>query len=237
MVLDAATGAVLSEYHAHDRRSPASLTKIMTALVVLERSADLAAVVTVPEAVTALRASTLMGVPPGERVTVRDLLYGLLLPSGNDAAVALATHVAGSEPAFVALMNQRARELGLRDTQFTNSHGLDFRDWGSPYTSAYDLAVMTQAAVSNATFRQIVATRSYVAPGERAAYPMQNLNTLLGGYAGADGVKIGWTRRAGNTIAASAARGGRRIITVALGSTNRNGDARLLLDVGFAAGS
>ena len=182
---------------------------------------------------TTLRASTVMGVQPGEHVTVRDLLYGLMLPSGNDAAVALAWHVDGSEQAFVARMNARARALGLRDTSFVNPHGLDFQSWAGGYTSAYDLAVMTRAALENGTFRQIVATRTWTARTDRNVYLLQTQNGLLGAYPGADGVKIGWTRRAGQTMVASAARDGHRLIAVVLGSTNRTGDARRLLDEGW----
>lgn len=232
LVMEDATGAVLLEHNAQEHRSPASTTKIMTALLVLERAA-LDEVVTVPAAVDTLRASTLMGVKPGERLTVRNLLLGMLLPSGNDAAIALATHVAGDEPAFARLMNQRAQQLGLEDTQFTNSHGLDFRDWGSPYTSAYDLAVISRAAMANPEFRNLVAARSYQAQGEQAAYGALNGNTLLRTYPGADGVKIGWTRRAGHTIVASAVRNGRRLVAVVLGSTARDADAARLLDEGF----
>jgi D-alanyl-D-alanine carboxypeptidase len=230
--MDAASGAVLAEHNLHARRSPASVTKIMTALLVVERT-DLDAVATVPDAVTQLRASTLMGVRPGERLTVRDLLYGLMLPSGNDAAVALATHVAGDEPAFVAMMNQRALALGMRDTQFANSHGLDFRDWGSPYTSAADLALLTRAALQQPEFRTVFGARSYTAHGEQAAYPLRNLNTFLTAYSGADGAKIGWTRRAGNTMVAAATRASRSLIVVVLGSAARDADARRLLDEGF----
>ena len=231
-VLDVSTGTVLLEHNAHERRSPASVLKVMTALVTVER-ADLDAVATVPQAVTLLRASTLMGVQPGEHVTVRDLLYGLMLPSGNDAAVALAWHVDGSEAAFVARMNARARALGLRDTNFVNPHGLEFRDWAGGYTSAYDLAVITRVAMENEDFRRIVAARTWTARTDRGVYVLRTENGLLGSYAGADGVKIGWTRRAGQTMVASATRDGRRLIAVVLGSANRTGDARRLLDQGW----
>lgn len=231
-VLDASTGAVLLEHNAQERRSPASLLKIMTALVTIERG-TLDAVVTVPEAVTLLRASTAMGVQPGEHVTVRDLLYGLMLPSGNDAAVALAWHVDGSEGAFVARMNARARTLGLRDTSFVNPHGLDFQSWAGGYTSAYDLAVIARAAMENETFRQIAVTRAWTARTDRNVYLLQTQNGLLGAYPGADGVKIGWTRRAGQTMVASAVRDGRRLIAVVLGSASRTEDARRLLDEGW----
>lgn len=232
VVMEAETGAVLAEHYAHERRSPASLTKIMTALVVLER-AGVDELVTVPQEVTTLRASTLMRVPPGERLTVLDLLYGLMLPSGNDAGIALAVHVAGSEAAFAGMMNARGRELGMANTRFLNSHGLDFREWGSPHTTAYDLALATRAAMEHETFRRVVAARSHTAQGVQGVYGLRNINSFLSAYRGATGAKTGWTRRAGATIAATATRNGRSLIAIALGATDRDGDARRLLDFGY----
>lgn len=232
VVMEADTGAVLAEHYPHERRSPASLTKIMTALVVLEW-VGLDELVTVPEEVTTLRASTLMRVPPGERLTVLDLLYGLMLPSGNDAGIALAVHVAGSEAAFAGLMNARAQELGMTNTRFLNSHGLDFREWGSPYTTAHDLALVTRTAMQHEPFRRIVAARAHTAQGVLGSYPLRNINSFLAAYRGATGTKTGWTRRAGATIAATATRNGRSLIAVALGAADRDGDARRLLDFGY----
>ena len=164
IVVDAATGAVLAEHQAHQRRPVASLTKIMTALLVLEQ-ARLDEVVTVDDAISRLsRRSTVMGVVPGEQLTVRDLLYGMMLPSGNDAALALAIHVGGAESAFVGMMNERADGLEMRNTHFANSHGLDSRR-GNHYSSAYDLSLLTRVAMENATFREIVGTYSWSAQG------------------------------------------------------------------------
>lgn len=232
LVMEASSGKVLEEQNPHERRSPASLTKIMTALVVLER-AKLEDVVTVPEEVKALRASTLVGVEPGERLTVHQMLQGLLLPSGNDAAVALAVHVSGTEQAFVDLMNRKARDLGMMDTLFTNSHGLDTGPWGTPYSSAYDFAVLTRAAIQNPVFRGIVSQKTYSFKGEQNGYGGYNGNLLLWTYPGADGVKIGWTNRAGQTLAATATRDGRQLIAVVLASGNRDRDAAQLLDRAF----
>ena len=233
IVMDGSTGRILMQRNAHARRSTASLTKIMTALLVLEQS-NLDEIVTVPEAIATLRASTMMGLNLGERIPVRDTLYGLMLPSGNDAAAALATHVAGTEAAFVDRMNDKAKALGLRNTHFTNSHGLDFREWGSPYSSAHDLAELTRAAMANATFREVVAARSFVSRGsDQGPYLLLNFNTLLSSYPGANGVKIGYTRRAGHSIVTSAWRDGVWLIAVVLGSQQRDGDATKLLDEGF----
>ena len=233
LIMDGNTGDVLAHHNGHLRRSPASLTKIMTALLVLENG-SLDQVLTVPTAITSLRESTLMGLEVGEHITIRDVLYGLLLPSGNDAAIALAAHISGSEAAFVNDMNARAIELGLKNTYFTNSHGLDFEEWDGPYSSAYDLAVMTQEAMKSPTFRAIVGEETYIArSGDLGYYVLRNFNTMLGRYPGATGVKIGETDKAGPSIVATASRGDTRLIAVALDSKQRDTDATLLLDKGF----
>ena len=232
IVVDAATGAVLAEHQAHQRRPVASLTKIMTALLVLEQ-ARLDEVVTIDAAISRLsRYSTVMGVAPGEQLTVQDLLYGMMLSSGNDAALALAIHVGGAESAFVGKMNERADGLGMKNTHFANAHGLDSRR-GNHYSSAYDLALLTRVAMENATFREIVGTYSWSAQGLLQPYGIYNRNSLINTYAGADGVKIGYTRRAGQTIVGSAVRKDTRLLAVALGSTQSITDAIRLLDFGF----
>ncbi|MGC8839761.1 MAG: D-alanyl-D-alanine carboxypeptidase family protein, partial [Anaerolineae bacterium] len=223
---DESTGEVLWEKNAHQRRAVASTTKIMTALLTLER-ADLDGEVVVSPAAS-YTGGNMVGLAPGERLSVRDLLYGLLLNSGNDAATALAEHVAGSAEAFVDLMNARAQALGMADTHFVNPHGLDAE---GHYSSAYDLWLLTREAMKNPVFRDIVATpvqtlgpRTYV-----------NLNLLLTAYPGADGVKTGTSDWAGECLVASATRRGHRLIAVVLHSPDRYGDARALLDWGFAA--
>lgn len=220
LLADASTGRVLLAYHADDPLPPASTTKIMTALVVLER-ADLDALVTVPA--EALIGEASMGLTPGERLTVRDLLYGLLLVSGNDAAMTLANYVAGSSDAFVALMNQRAAELGLTASHFANPHGLDAP---GHVMSATDLLTATRAALAYDLFATIVAT-----PQARVAgHFLVNRNELLTTYAGADGVKTGTTDAAGECLVASASRAGLRAIAIVLGSRDRYADSRALLD-------
>jgi D-alanyl-D-alanine carboxypeptidase (penicillin-binding protein 5/6) len=229
--MDAGDGRVLLERGGGAHRSPASLTKVMTLLLALERG-NPDAEVTVGEEVLNLRFSTLMGVAPGERMTLRDLCYGMMYPSGNDAALAIAAHVGGSVERFVGMMNRRAWELGMANTNYANPHGLDSRN-GDHYTTARDLAVLTRAALQRPDFREIVGGRRWTARGALAAYPLFNGNTFMGRYAGATGVKVGYTRRAGHTIIASAARRGRELIAVALGSPQRDGDAVRLLDAGW----
>ncbi len=172
-----------------------------------------------------------MGLRPGVYITMQDLLYGLMLPSGNDAALEIAKNVDGSVEAFVARMNEKAEQLGLRDTHFTNPHGLDSR---RHYSSAYDLAMLGRYAMGNEAFRAIAATQYYhLAPP--SDYTLHNGNSLLASYAGAEGIKIGWTDEAGWTFVASAVREGRRVIVAVLNSDDRDGDAAALLDWAYAS--
>ena len=218
-------GQPLAGKNIHERLAMASTTKIMTALLVLER-ANLDDAVTISP--TALVGGSSMGLQAGEVVTVEDLLWGLLLQSGNDAAVALAEHVAGSEANFVALMNERAVQLGLADTHFANPHGLDDPEHAS---SAYDLWVLAEAAMKFPVFQEIVASRSHVAAGRT----LLNINELLDRYPGADGVKTGTTQAAGQSLVASVTRDGHRSMAVVLGSEDRYADAAAIFDHYFAS--
>jgi D-alanyl-D-alanine carboxypeptidase (penicillin-binding protein 5/6) len=197
----------------------------MTALVVLQHAGLADPVVVSPQA--AATPGSRMGLSAGETLTVGDLLYGLLLPSGNDAAIALAEHVSGSEADFVALMNETATALGLAETHFANPHGLD-----DPMaaTSAADLAALTQAALAYPAFAQIVATQS----ASVAGYWLVNTNQLLALYPGADGIKTGTTAAAGECLVASVTRDGHRLLAVLLGSADRYADAIALLDYAAA---
>jgi D-alanyl-D-alanine carboxypeptidase len=171
-----------------------------------------------------------MGLRPGMEIRLLDLLYGLLLPSGNDAALAIAQYIAGSTPDFVDLMNQRAQDLGLEDTHFVNPHGLDDPNL---YSSAFDLAVLGRHFMANPLLAQIVRTRVWQPAWEEE--PLINDNGLLEHYPGLDGVKIGLTERAGQTMLASAQRGGRRLFVTVLGSRDRYGDVTSLLDWAFTS--
>jgi D-alanyl-D-alanine carboxypeptidase (penicillin-binding protein 5/6) len=178
---------------------------------------------------TMLIGSSVMGLRPGQYITMRDLLYGLMLPSGNDAAIEIAKHVYGTEQAFVEQMNKKAQELGLTDTNFRNPHGLD-----SPrhYSSAYDLALLGRYAMANEQFRQVAGAQSHwLAPP--SDYELFNGNSLLQAYPGADGIKIGWTEDAGWTLVASAVRDGHRVVVTVLDSEDRDADAAALLDWAF----
>jgi D-alanyl-D-alanine carboxypeptidase (penicillin-binding protein 5/6) len=230
VVIDAGSGAVLWGRDEHRALQPASVTKILTALIALEHG-NLDEVIPVTLEQRLLNRGTRMGLVTGDWFTLRDLLYGLMLPSGNDAAAVIASHFAGSEGAFAALMNQRMCELGLVDSLFINPSGLGRTEHN--LASAFDLAQVARTAMQYTTFRELSAARTWTATGSRAI-AMRNLNELVGTVAGADGVKIGWTPGAGNTIVGSATRNGHRVIVALLNTSNRAGESAALLDWVFA---
>lgn len=228
LVLDEASATVLYEHEGHRRLVPASLTKVATAMVVLDSGISLDTPVVIDVDSRLMRGSSVMGIRPGDRFTVRDLLYGLMLPSGNDAALALGRAISGADEAFVHEMNALAERLGLHDTHFTNAHGLHNRDH---YSSAYDLAMLSRYAMANPTFVEIAGAREWLALGPRPVL-VRNVNLFLD-YAGSDGVKTGFTNRAGRTMIASAVRDGRRIYVVLLNAPNRDADTWRLMDWAF----
>lgn len=228
VVIDGDTGRVLYDLNAHERRAPASTTKIMTAIIALENMSEDAWVVSETNG-NEMVGSSIMGLRRGMYIQMRDLLYGLMLPSGNDAAVEIAKNTWGTQERFVEKMNEKVAELGLRDTHFANPHGLDR---GEHYSSAYDLAMIGRYAMGNEEFRRIVGARVYELP-RPIGYVLQNGNTLLDKYAGADGLKIGWTERAGWTLVASATRDGHRVFVTVLDSQDRDADASALLEWAF----
>jgi serine-type D-Ala-D-Ala carboxypeptidase (penicillin-binding protein 5/6) len=231
ILADLATGRVLFASNPDERRPIASVTKIMTALVVLER-ADPDDVVTVSEEAAGPRIAGIsgLGLRAGERIRVRELLYALLLQSANDAAEALAEHVSGSVDAFVDLMNAA---LGLTRTRFDSPNGLD--DVG--YSTARDLVRLTRAAYDVPGFAELVATRFHTVHSPTAGPRIvQNRNALLWLYPGAIGVKTGFTTPAGFCLVAAAERDGERLVVVVLGEPGEPfSDAATLLNYGFAA--
>jgi D-alanyl-D-alanine carboxypeptidase (penicillin-binding protein 5/6) len=227
VVVDGPCGEIIFAKEPHLRLPPASLTKIMTAVVALE-TADADDIVDVNIDGFYFGDSTVMGLESGMRLSLRDLLYGLLLPSGNDAAVAIARYVAGDVPSFVARMNAKVRALGLQDTHFTNPHGLDAP---GHYSSAYDMAMLARYAMTDPDLAEIVKTKVWQPAWDGPQ--LWNGNLLLWTYPDSDGVKIGWTENARQTIVASAQRDGRRLFVALLGSEDRFGDATALLDWAF----
>ncbi|MBI2756798.1 MAG: D-alanyl-D-alanine carboxypeptidase [Chloroflexi bacterium] len=233
-VLDEGSGLLLQGQGEDDRVAIASTTKIATTSVVLERWGEErlaeAVPVTIDGGAMAARGSTVMGLQPGEQLRLETILYGLMLPSGNDAAEQLALAVGeGSRERFVGWMNERAAWLGLQNTHYVNPHGLDNPQH---YSSARDLALFARDGMRRwETFAALARTQSYAGEGFRFA----NLNRLLGRYPGADGVKIGFTRAAGRTMVASAERGGRRLYVTVLKSDDLPTDAAALLDWAWAS--
>ena len=227
-VIDAASGAVIYERGGHRTLPPASLTKIVTAILTVERGRlDSWVPVTIDS--REMGDSSVMGLRPGDCFRERDLLYGLMLPSGNDAALALGRYVAGSDEAFVGRMNALIVRLGLQETHFVNPHGLNA---SGHYSSAYDLAMLARYAMTLPDFVTTVRTRQWTAQGSRSI-SLANTNTLLDTYAGIDGVKTGFTEEAGRTLVASDTRNGRRVFVVLLNAPDRDQDARKLFDWTF----
>jgi hypothetical protein len=228
VIVDGESGALLYARNGHARVAQASTTKIMAAIVTIEngRLEDRVTVDVDSNQLYATTESTVMGLMPGQTVSLETLLYGMMLSSGNDAAIAAAKHVGGSEARFVAMMNAKAKALGLQDTQFKNPHGLDA---DGHYSSAYDLAIMARYAMQNPAFYSLSNTRHWSADG----FDLWNLNKLLPVYPGADGVKPGFTDNAGRCLVGSAVRDNHRVFVTVLNSSDTTGDSRALLDYAF----
>ncbi len=227
LLYDVDADRVLFERDAHARLAPASLTKLATALVALGRL-DLQQVVTAGDEIRSVDlGGVTVGLVPGDRATVEQLLYGILLTSGNDAALTLAAGTGGSVDQFVRWMNELAGALGMRDTHFVNPHGLDAAEH---YSSAYDMMLLARAALRQPVIAKVAAQPTASIGG----WNYRNTNELLGQYPGADGVKTGTTDEAGECLIASVTRQGRRVLAIVMGSTDRYADTRALLDFYFA---
>lgn len=227
IVIDFDSGRVLFEKNAYIKRPMASTTKVMTAIIALE-NCDLNEVVTVSRNASLVQGSTI-NLAAGEKLTMKELMYGLLLRSGNDAAIAIAEHIGGSVDGFAQKMNDKARDIGAYNTRFTTPHGLD--ETGH-YSTAYDMALIARYALKNPVFNDIVGTKS-IQVGKRT---MSNTNEMLWGYEGADGVKTGYTGKAGRCLITSATRDGRRFISVVLFCDSRDQRAlssKKILDYAF----
>ena len=225
ILMDADSGEILYEKDAGRRMRIASTTKIMTALVAI-REGSLSDMVTVKREATLTEGSS-MYLKEGEQLTLETLLYGLLLCSGNDAAVAIADAVGGSQAGFVKLMNERARELGMEHSSFANPNGLDDEDH---YSTARDMAKLACAAVNNETLMRIASTRTVTIGGRT----MTNHNKLLSYMDGCIGLKTGYTKAAGRTLVSCAERNGQRLVAVTLQDGNDWADHQALYEYGFA---
>lgn len=225
ILMDAATGRVLYEQDADSRSLIASTTKIMTALVVCEQCNVLDRM-RIPKEAVGIEGSS-MYLQEGEILTIQELLYGLMLHSGNDAAVALAIYCGGTVEGFAELMNDKARQLGMDGSHFENPNGLDAP---GHYSTARDLAILAAYAMDNPIFYKTVSTKN-VTIGQRY---LRNHNKLLWLYEGADGVKTGYTRAAGRILVSSATRDGRRLIAVTIHASDDWNDHVQLLNQGFS---
>lgn len=235
IVVEYPSGRILYEKAARERMAPASLTKIVTAILALEYGNLEDTVLVMPED---LVGESSMGLKVGEGQTLRDLLYGVMLPSGNDAAMAIGRALGGkavsANPAltdpmakFAEMMNARTAQLGITDSHFVNPHGLDAPNH---YSTAYDLASFSWYALHFPAFNEIVKQVGYEAPG----HPLLNTNEMLTRYSGADGVKTGWTDGCGLCLVTSATRDGHRLLSVVLNAPQWWGDSTAILDYSFA---
>jgi D-alanyl-D-alanine carboxypeptidase len=230
VVTEAESGEIIYEKNAHKRRGMASTTKIMTAICAIEKM-DVASIVTVPREAVGIEGSSVY-LREGERITLENLLYAMMLQSANDAAAAIAIAVSGSIEAFAELMNAKAAELGLCDTHFENPHGLDGKEH---YTTAYELAKIAAYALENEAFARIVSTVKYTIPSteESSARSLVNHNRLLRENDDIIGVKTGYTKKCGRTLVSAARRDGITLVCVTLCDGDDWRDHRALLDYGF----
>lgn len=226
ILVDAESGRVLMEKNADEERAIASITKLMTALVAVESTSDLDRTVTIQKEWTQAEGSS-MYLREGEELTLRELLYGLLLVSGNDAALAIAGFCAGDTDTFVEWMNLRAQELGMEHTHFVNPNGLPAE---GHYSTAADMAKLAIVVMEQPDLAEIVGTKSVTMAGRT----MTNHNKLLWRYEGCVGMKTGYTDAAGRTLVSCAERDGQRLIAVTLNAPNDWADHAAMFDYGFS---
>ena len=240
ILMDVATGTILFESNSHEKLAPASVTKVMTMLLIME-AVD-SGKITMTDTVTASEAAAAKGgsqiyLKAGETMSVSDMLKSIAVSSANDCACAMAEHIAGSEEAFVAQMNQKAAELGMKDTHFVNCTGLDDGENAAEHrTSAYDIALMSRELLKNHPDIKKFTT-IWMDTVRNGTFGLSNTNKLVRFYQGATGLKTGFTSGAGYCLSATAQRDGMELIAVVMGadtSANRNAACKQLLDYGFA---
>lgn len=238
ILIDADTGTVIFEKNSHDKLPPASITKVMTMLLIMESIES--GKIKMSDKVTASEYASSMGgsqifLEPGEEMTVEELLKGIALASGNDASVAMAEKIAGTEQQFVEMMNAKARELGLKDTHFVNCNGLPAADH---YTSAHDIAVMSRELLKYEEITKFTGLyQDHLRKTSEKPFWLVNTNKLVRFYSGADGLKTGYTSEAKYCLTATAKRDGFRVIAVVMGEPNtktRNAEVTQMFDYSFA---
>lgn len=238
ILIDATTGTILYEKNSHEKTAPASMTKMMSMLLVVEAiEKDVLKwddTITVSENASSMGGSQIL-LETNEQMKVKDLFKGVAVASGNDAIVALAEAVAGSVDEFVKMMNQRAKELGLKDTNFKNPHGLDD---ANHYSSANDMALIAKELVKHEKVLSFTSIyEDYLRKGTDREFWLVNTNKLVRFYNGVDGLKTGYTKEAGYCLTATAKKNDLRLISVAMGepsSAIRNSEISAMLDYGFA---
>ena len=238
ILIEASTGKIIYEKNSHEKLAPASMTKMMSMLVIIESIEK--GVIGWDDMVTASENASGMGgsqilLETGEQMSVSDLFKGVAVASGNDAVVALAEAIAGTEEEFVSMMNQKAKELGLKDTVFKNPHGLDD---ANHYSSAYDMMLIAKELVKHEKVMEYTSIyEDYLRKGTPKELWLVNTNKLTRFYAGVDGLKTGYTATAGYCLTATAKKNGMRLIAVVMGEADskvRNAEVTSMLDFGFA---
>jgi len=230
ILMDTDSNRILYSKNIHNVRSVASISKIMTAIVAIE-NADVTSKVTVGEEINKAYGSGIY-IKVGEVLTLEDLLYGLMLRSGNDAALAIAKHVSGSVEKFVEMMNATASKIGMKDSIFRNPHGLD-QDDGGNLSSAYDMAILTSYAMQNETYKKIVSTKKYTLTTNMNTYSWTNKNKLLRTYEYTTGGKTGFTEIARRTLVSTASKDNINLVAVTLNDGNDFSDHKNLFEYGF----
>lgn len=231
ILMEQKSGRILFQKDAFTKRRIASITKIMTAIIAIE-SGKMNRYVTVSEQAVHTEGSSVY-LKPGEKIKLKDLVYGLMLRSGNDAAVAIAEYVGGSLDGFVLLMNQKAKQIGMRGTHFANPHGLD--DHKNHYSTAYDMALLTRYAMNNKQYREIAGTKEYRAPNPTESWDRiwRNKNRLLTKYQYCIGGKTGFTKLAKRTLVTTAEKGDMELIAVTLNDPDDWDDHISMFESGF----
>ncbi|MDE6293222.1 MAG: D-alanyl-D-alanine carboxypeptidase [Clostridiales bacterium] len=233
-LVDGDTGELIYSKNCDAKREPASTTKICTAITVIENQTILDIPMPIPNEAVGVEGSSLY-LQKGEMMTVRDLLYGLMLQSGNDCATALAIIVGGSVEGFVRMMNKTAEKAGAKNTHFVNPHGLHHDEH---YTTARDLCAISYYAMKNELFREIVATKRHTTPYHNHDYKRNfpNKNKILFNYEGGNGIKTGFTRHSGRCLVSSATRDGKTYICTVLNCYDMFEECMRLMDCAFARG-
>lgn len=231
IAMDMDTNRVLYGESIHDQHLIASITKIMTAIVAIENG-NLEELVEINDVVLKSFGSGIY-VEVGEKISLKDLLYGLMLRSGNDAALAIADYVGGSVDDFVRLMNLKASEIGMKNTQFINPHGLENNKGEGNLSTAYDMALLSSYAMQNERYQEIVKTKNYVAKSDKKTYSWTNKNKLLNTYEYTTGGKTGFTEKARRTLVSTASKDDKNVTIVTLNDGNDWADHETLYESVF----